>query len=376
MKRICFVTTSPLIVNFFLAPHLVYLAGRHEVTLIVNTGEGVPLVPLPGVEVVTLELRRRWSPLADLKAVLGLVVLFRRRHFDLVHSFSPKAGLLAMLAAMLAGVQRRVHTFTGQIWATGRGPRQAFFKAADYCIARCATHVLADSPSQGEFLIAQGVVAPGRCTVLGLGSVNGVDTQRFRPDGETRSAIRAELGIPQAAIVVLFLGRMKVEKGIPELARAFAALAGRYDHAHLLLVGPDEEGLWPAVEQTCAAYAVRLHTVDYTFAPERYVAAADILALPSHREGFGSVVIEAAAAAVPAVASRIYGVSDAVVDGETGLLHEAGDAQDLARQLERLLTDADLRARLGVQARERVLRSFEQARMTQLLDQFYDEILA
>jgi len=136
MKRICFVTTSPLIVNFFLAPQLLSLRARYEMTLVVNTGDGVPLVPLPGVDVVSLDLQRRWSPFSDLSAVVRLVSLFARRHFDLVHSFSPKAGLLTMLAARLAGVPRRVHTFTGQIWVTGSWPKRVLLKSADRSIAR------------------------------------------------------------------------------------------------------------------------------------------------------------------------------------------------------------------------------------------------
>ena len=118
-----------------------------------------------------------------------------------------------------------------------------------------------------------------------------------------------------------------------------------------------------------------MHCVDYTFEPERYVAAADLLALPSHREGFGSVIIEAAAAAVPAVASRIYGISDAVIEGETGLLHKPGDWKDLARQLSQLVADSDLRKQLGRGAQARALREFRQERLVQLLAEFYSEIL-
>jgi len=375
MKRICFVTTSPLIVNFFLAPHLLYLGRSYAVTLVVNTSEKVPLLPLPGVEVVSMDIKRSWSLLTDLRALASLFGLFSRRRFDLVHSYSPKAGLLAMIASRLSGVPRRLHTFTGQVWVTMRGPARILLKAADRCIGTCATHVLADSPSQRDFVVAQGVVARDHCQVLGAGSITGVDTRRFRRDGEVRAAVRTELAIPEDALVVLYLGRLKKEKGVPELARAFAGIARRQDRAHLLLVGPDEESLSPAIAEECSAHRDRVHVLGYTVAPERYVAAADILALPSHREGFGSVIIEAAAAGVPAVASRIYGITDALVDGETGLLHEPGDANGLARQLERLLADSDLRQKLGSQAQERTLREFRQDRLVQLLGDLYDEIL-
>lgn len=374
MKRVCLVTTSPLIVNFFLAPHLLRLSRQFHVTLVVNAAEGTALVPLPGIEIVSLGMQRSWSPLRDLLALIGLRRLFRARRFDLVHSFSPKAGLLAMLAARLAGVPRRLHTYTGQVWATSRGPSRALFKAADRCVAACATHLLADSPSQREFLIAQGIVSADRIRVLGAGSICGVDTRRFRPDDSARAAVRRELALPHDAVVVLFLGRIKKEKGIPELAEAFSIIAGRHERAHLLLVGPDEEGLWPEVERICGNHWRRVRMQGYTFEPERYVAAADVLVLPSHREGFGSVIIEAAAGGIPAVASRIYGITDALVDGETGLLHAPGDPQDLAAQLERLLTDTEMRTQLGGQARARALRDFPQERLTRLLADFYAEI--
>ena len=376
MKRVCFVTTSPLIVNFFLVPHLLHLSKLFDVTLMVNTEEGVPLLPLPGVQVVSLPMRRRSSPLADVRVLGRLVALFSSGSFQLVHSFSPKAGLLTMIAGRICGVPCRIHTFTGQVWATMQGPTRFLLKAADRCIARCATHVLADSRSQCEFLVTQRVIARERCRVLGEGSVTGVDTRRFQQDSDTSLAVRAELSIPQDAVVVLFLGRLKRDKGVLELSRAFARVASEHDAAHLLLVGPDEEGLIPRITDECSRHRKRVHELGYTFTPERYVAASDILVLPSHREGFGSVIIEAAAAGLPAVASRIYGVTDAIVDGETGLLHEPGDWKDLARQLGRLLADSRLRQQLGSRAQERALREFRQERLVQLLAEFYSEILA
>jgi len=375
MKRVCFVTTSPLIVNFFLVPHLLHLSKFFNVTLMVNAEEGVPLLPLPGVQVVSLPMRRRSSPLADVRVLGRLVTLFSSRNFQLVHSFSPKAGLLTMIAGRICGVPCRIHTFTGQVWATMQGPTRFLLKAADRCIARCATHVLADSRSQCEFLVTQRVIARERCRVLGEGSVTGVDTHRFQRDSDTRLAVRAELSIPQDAVVVLFLGRLKRDKGVLELSRAFARVASEHDAAHLLLVGPDEEGLIPRITDECSRHRKRIHALGYTFAPERYVAASDILVLPSHREGFGSVIIEAAAAGLPAVASRIYGVTDAIVDGETGLLHEPGDWKELAQQLGRLVDDPGLREQLGSRAQERALREFRQERLVQLLAEFYSEIL-
>jgi glycosyltransferase involved in cell wall biosynthesis len=369
MKKLCFVTTSPLIVNFFLAPHLRHLAGRYDVSLAVTLPGEAPLKDLPGVRIEAMSIPRAISPAGDLAALLRLARLFRERRYDLVHSFSPKAGLLATWAGARARVPARLHTYTGQVWASRSGPMRALLRAADRSIARRATHVFADSASQRDFLAAEGIVPAGRCEVLGAGSVNGMDPARFRPDAQARAAVRAELGIDARAPVVLFIGRVTRDKGVLDLAQAFAALPPA---TVWLVVGPDEGELGGEVAQRCGS---RVRLVGYTPEPERYIAAADVLCLPSYREGFGSVVIEAAAAGLPAVGSRIYGVQDAIVDGKTGLLFEAGNVDDLASKLRQLMGDAALRQHMGLAARERALAEFSEDRLVRLLEARYREIL-
>jgi glycosyltransferase involved in cell wall biosynthesis len=372
MKKICFVTTSPLIVNFFLVPHLVRLARRYEMSLAVRLPGEVPLRPLPGIEIIPVDIRREIAPLADAMALASLVRLYRKRGFDLVHSFGPKAGLLSAGAGWLAGTRARLHTFTGQVWAARPGPMRALLRAADGVTARLATHVFTDSPSQRDFLVREGVVPPGRVEVLGKGSISGVDLQRFRPDAGARRAVRAELGISDAAPVVLYLARLTRDKGVLDFARASARLDAR---TMFVVVGPDEQGLRGEVRALAGEAAPRVRFVDYTDQPERYLAAADVLCLPSYREGFGSILIGAAAAGVPAVASRIYGVVDAVVEGETGLLFTPGDIEELTSLLARLLSDPALRDRLGAAARARVEAHFSQDLVLRALETRYEEIL-
>src|SRR5262245_18290677 len=372
MKKICFVTTSPLIVNFFLVPHLLHLARRHEMALAVRLPGEVPLRPLPGIEVISVDIRREIVPFADAAAFTSLVRLYRKRGFDLVHSFGPKAGLLSATAGRVARTRARLHTFTGQVWASRTGPMRALLRTADRVTARLATHVFADSPSQRDFMVREGVVPHGRVEVLGKGSITGVDLQRFRPDAGLRSAVRAELGIPDAARIVLYLARVLRDKGVLDIARAFARLDAR---TTLLVVGPDEQGLRGEVRTLAGAAAPRVRFFDYTDQPERYLAAADVLCLPSYREGFGTILIGAAAAGVPAVASRIYGVVDAVVEGETGLLFTPGDIEELTRHLARLLSDPALRERLGIAARARVEAHFSEGSVLRALEARYEEIL-
>ncbi len=372
-KRICLVCAEPATFDAFLAPHAARLSADYAVAVVAN---GRPRAADSGsASFYSVPLARNISPLRDLAALRQLVRLFRAERFDAVHSFTPKAGLIAMLAARRAGVGVRVHTFTGQVWATKQGLARWFLQQLDRVMVRRATHLLADSPSQADFLVAAGIVPRARIAVIGDGSICGVNLDRFKPDATARREVRAELGVPAEARLLLFLGRLKRDKGVGELAEAFRGLAATRAPVHLALVGPDEENLQAGLKTTLAMCADRVRFVGATAQPERYLAAADALCLPSHREGFGNVIIEAAACGCPAVASRIYGVTDAVEEGKTGLLHPPGDVEALRRCLERIANEPETLAQLGLNARARVLRLFNERRITDGLAEFYARAL-
>ena len=190
------------------------------------------------------------------------------------------------------------------------------------------------------------------------------------------SVMRAGMGVPEDAVLLLFIGRINRDKGVADLAQACAELAADHAQLYLALVGSDEDGLAARVAaQLAPLLGQRLILRDFTSTPERYLMAADVLCLPSYREGFGSVIIEAAACGVPAIASRIYGVTDAIVEGETGLLHEAANVGQLQAGLECLLSDAPLRQALGAAALARARAEFAAARVTSALMDVYRELL-
>lgn len=375
-RRICFVVTSEITATAFLVDQIRSTASQYQVCVALNTNDP-SFLDAYGIsaEVVPFPIERRIHPFADLKALIILWRLFRSRRFDLVHSVTPKAGLLAMLAGFLAGVPRRVHVFTGQVWVTRTGFARLTLKWIDKLLAALATHIWVDSPSQRDFLLAERVVSADKSTVLAKGSISGVDPQRFRPDGAASAAIRSELVIPPDGVLFLYVGRLNRDKGIIELAAAFAALCRQRDDGWFILVGPDEERLRPRIEQLCHACYNRLRMVDYSDRPERFMAAADVFCLPSYREGFGSVIIEAAACGVPAIASRIYGVTDAVVDGMTGILYAPGNVDALTAAMARLAADPQLRRTLGEAARARALADFPMTTLTSALLGFYAKIL-
>ncbi|WP_412070417.1 glycosyltransferase [Rubrivirga sp. IMCC43871] len=374
--RVCFVVASETTAKAFLLGHLRALSERYDLTLVANTDD-TALLAKAGIRgtVVPVRIERPIDLRSDLAALLRLRALFRHEAFDAVHSVTPKAGLLAMTAAALAGVPVRTHTFTGQVWATRAGPMRTLLKAIDRLTARSATHVLADSRSQLDFLVAEGVVARDNGDVLANGSIAGVDTARFAPDPETRARIRAEHGIGPDDVAFLFLGRLSRDKGVADLARAFVGAAASRPNIQVLVVGPDEDGLRAEIEDVTGPVRERVRFVGFTPAPETFMAAVDVFCLPSYREGFGSVVIEAAAVGIPAIASRIYGVVDAVEEGVSGLLHEPRDIAGLRAHIEALADDPDERRRLGRQARERALDLFGSERVVAALVGYYGERL-
>ena len=360
----------------FMLPHLKAMQTQFTLQVMANTRE-TDLLQQRGLD-ISLDcapVEREIRPLADLKALWWLYKRFRIEQPAAVHTLTPKAGLLGMTAAWLAKVPLRVHTFTGQVWVTRQGPMRWLLKVADQCIATLATDVLVDSPSQREFLITEGVVSASRSSVLGAGSICGVDTQRFVPNLAVRKIVRGELGASDDALVCLYLGRLNRDKGVLDLAAAFAQVAINNPKAELWIVGPDEDELFGQMQNLLFAVSHKIKRVGYTNKPERFMQAADLFCLPSYREGFGSSVIEAAACGVPALASRIYGLTDAVVEGQTGWLHKAGDVEDLTVKLTSLLLDKTELMNKGINARNNAINLFEQVKITAEMNHFYEKKL-
>jgi len=356
----------------FLSHQIVALSERYDLTVVANMqGEKDTAEWLPeSVTLVDIPIRREISLFSDLKALFLLVAFFSKSGFSLVHSVTPKAGLLAMVAAWLTRVPVRIHTFTGQVWATKTGLTRTLLHTLDCLIAILTSNILVDSHSQRDFLIKNRVVRTSGSTVLGEGSISGVDTERFKPDETAKIIIRNELGADDNVTAILFVGRLNREKGVRELGDAFSQLRQDNKTVELWLVGPDEEQLGPEMEQF---EGVRL--VPFTTKPEHYMAAADIFCLPSYREGFGSVIIEAAACGIPSIGSDIYGLRDAIEKGKTGVLVPVQSVTELESALRHLVQDEHERQRMGEAARLRAIEKFSQPYITGQLLKMYEGLL-
>lgn len=377
--RVAKVVTAGQSAVFLLASQLqAMVEAGLDVTLYCNARSGgLDLGSLP-VRVVHVPFRREPSPVSDL-AILGtLYRRFRQERFDVVHTHTPKAGLLAPAAARLAGVPHVIHTVHGFMfhdampWAS-----RTVFQAAERWTAAFCHALLFQSTEDVETAKAMRIAPPERLFYLG----NGVDTSRFtpRPPEEVRKT-RSELGLPADAQVVGFVGRLVLAKGFREFVGAARALREALgDRLHVLIVGPSEEGeqrdAVPRDELERIAGAPGFHVLGLRWDVERLYPVMDVLALPSYREGIPRTAMEAAACGVPVVATDIRGCREVVADGGTGLLVPVRRVRELVDAISALLADPARARAMGARGRERVVERFSDAAVNRRLLDIYQAVL-
>jgi glycosyltransferase involved in cell wall biosynthesis len=337
----------------------------------VSRPQGVPIIEVP--------MDREIAPLRDLLSLLRLWRIIRALCPAATNVGTPKAGLLGGFAAWLNRVPCRFYTLHGLRFETTTGLRRRLLICAERLACRFAHRVICVSQSVREKAIAFGLTSPERAVIFGAGSSNGVDTSCFAPtpDRMRRAAgLRCQFGIPAKAPVVLFVGRLTCDKGIPELVRAFLRLANQFPDLRLLLAGcfEDEDPL-PVETRRFLETHPRVIFAGPVQDIATYYATADVVVLPSHREGLPTVLLEAQAAGKPVVGASSTGIVDVVVDRKTGLLFPVGDVAALAEALARLLTDEALASNLARAGQEQVSRNFQQERIWEALHREYLGVL-
>jgi glycosyltransferase involved in cell wall biosynthesis len=373
-ESMVFVTSDLYYVKGFLINQIKEAAKSFEVYLVVNA-DLLELRSLFGddIEFKNFNIQRRISIFKDLKSLFSLIYFFLASRPSIVHSTTPKAGLLSMVASFIARVPFRLHTFTGQVWVTKRGLYRYLLKILDRLTAALSTFILCDSHSQRLFLLTEKVIHDAKSGVILNGSIRGVDPNRFKPRADFRLEIRREFNIPDDSVLILYMARFTVDKGALLMINAFKDLALKSERVFLLMVGPDEERLTPAISKVMSGLDNRYRLVNYTDSPEKFFSASDIFCLPSYREGFPMVLLNAACSAVPVVASRIYGSSDVVLDNKTGLLFNSGDLNDLVEKLSILSSDLDMIRDFGENARNFAVSNFSERDILEELMRIYTE---
>jgi glycosyltransferase involved in cell wall biosynthesis len=320
-------------------------------------------------------MTREITPLRDAHSLLLLYRFFHRARPDLVQTYSPKAGLLGMIAAWLARVPVRVHGIVGLPLMECSGPRLWLLRLIERLTYAAATQLTCNSLGLREWIYRNLSKRP--IEVIGRGSINGVDTDALTPANKSeRSQAREALGITDGECVFTFVGRLVCDKGVRELFQAFAVLHARHPSTKLLLVGDfDEHDPLPASVRV--AIAAHPGVIQYGWVDQvrAMYAVADVVVLPSYREGMPNVILEAGSMGLPVIATDINGSNEIVISGENGLLVPAKDGQQLAKAMEALISPA-LRRDMGTRGRQIIERDFRQNDFCDRLSAYYSTLLA
>jgi glycosyltransferase involved in cell wall biosynthesis len=382
MIKLVYVTTVPITLVFFVHGQIDYLKRRgFEICAISSPGElaerfreneSIHFYPVPMV--------RGFAPIADLVALFRLWLLFRKIKPDIVHSHTPKAGLLGTVAAWASGVPVIFLSVFGLRQMTLTGYRRRLLDFTTWLSCFFADCVWCDSFSIRKYTIEAKLSLGRKTVVLGQGSANGVDAQgTFSPERyglSVRNTLREKHGIPRNAYVIGFVGRVVKDKGMHELASAWRSLRNKYPHLHLLIVGPMElEDPLHKEDEALFRSDPRIHLAGYQKDAAPYFAAMDLFVMPSYREGFGLTNIEAAAMQLPVVSTLIPGCIDSVIDGVTGTLVPAHDECALIAAIEFYLNNRKIGCEHGVAGRQRVLRDFRQETIWEALFKEYVHVL-
>ncbi len=376
MKKIIRTSTIPLSLNLFCKGTLSELSKEYDVLAVSSRGKDLyEISSREGVRTAEINMERSISPLKDLVSLCRLIKLFRKERPTMVHSMTPKAGLLSMIAARVAGVKVRVHTFTGLLFPTATGIKRRVLWLTDRITCACSTNIIPEGKGVMDDLQSHHVTSkPLR--VLGYGNVRGIDLTHYNRTPEIVAEarrIRARLGIPGDAFVFVFVGRIVRDKGMRELLSAFNRISSQKSNVYLLLVGYDHTSDLPRSEFDAVA-GVKL--VDWQADVRPFYAAADALVFPSYREGFPNVVIEAGAMQLPSIVTNINGSREIIVENENGTIVPTHDEITLYHAMRRMLLDDEWRESLAAKAREMISSRYEQGFVRKCLVDYYHELLA
>ena len=359
----------------FVEPLLDSLLIKYEVQLLSSPGEKiVSLSNQYNIKRHCINIERHISLINDVKSLFRIIKVFRKEKPYMVHSMTPKAGMLCMLAAWLTRVPRRVHTFTGLVWPTSTGLKRRILMATDWLTCACATHIIPEG--KGVMNDLQSHITKKPMKVLGYGNVRGVDMEKFSRRQEVKDMAK---GIKKEGIFTfIFVGRIVGDKGINELVSAFAELHKKYENTRLLLIGNFEQHLDPLQAETLNVIDkhISIELIGPKYGDEllEYYAGSDCFVFPSYREGFPNTVMEAGAMGLPSIVTDINGSREIIMDGKNGVIIPSKDVEALYHAMEEMITNSDKTKEYADNAREMIASRFERGFVCKCLYDFYEEI--
>jgi glycosyltransferase involved in cell wall biosynthesis len=376
-------STIPLSLNVLLKGQLKFFSEFYEVVGIASEGQLLDeLEEREGIKTIEVNMERGISPLKDLISLYRLYKILKIEKPVIVHSITPKAGLLTMLSGKMAGVPVRIHTFTGLIFPTRKGMVQKLLIRMDQLLCWAATHIYPEGQGVKKDLINYKITSKS-LKVIGNGNVNGIDLNYFSPEQVSQAQkelLKKELNIEDSHFVFVFVGRLVWDKGINELVRAFSLVNNKENPQHrfkLLLVGPLEQDLDPLPADTLNEIENNLDIINVGFQKDvrPYFAISDVLAFPSYREGFPNVVMQAGAMGLPSIVSDINGCNEIIIEGKNGLIVPVKNTDKLTEAMQRMKSDPEYYQQLKMNARPMIESRYEQSVIWNALLSEYKKLL-
>ena len=363
----------------FVRGMLPYLSNKYKVVLLSSPGPKMDEIIKKEDKVrgIIIPMERHISLKRDAVSLYKIIKTFKKEKPMLVHSMTPKAGLLCMIAGWLTRVPVRIHTFTGLVFPTSTGLKRKILMLTDAITCACATHIIPEGEGVKNDLLNYGITKkPLR--VLGYGNVMGIDMKRFSLRPEVIKI--AELIRKKDVFTFVFVGRIVRDKGINELTNAFEQLSKEFSNIRLLLVGSFEDSLDP-ISDKARAIITNNSSIDYVgkkIGDEfvAYYTVSDCFVFPSYREGFPNTVIEAGAMGLPSIVTDINGSREIIVNGKNGIIIPSKDTDALYHAMKKMIEDEESRQQMASNARQMIADRYEQGFVRQCLYDFYDEILS
>ena len=371
--------TIPLSLNVLLKGQLRFLANYHEVIAISSNGDQLDeMREREKVRTIAIAMERGISPIKDLVSLFKLYDQFKKEKPDIVHSITPKAGLLTMLAGKMAGVPIRMHTFTGLIFPSKQGLLQKLLIKMDRLLCWAATNVYPEGKGVKKDLL-QFRITSKPLKVLANGNINGIDIEFYNRTTlsiQSLEEIRRDLEIKLNDFIFIFVGRLVGDKGINELISAFKSI-NVDSGVKLILVGPFETELDPLLPQTIADIKSNPNIISVGFQEDvrPYFAISDCLVFPSYREGFPNVVMQAGAMELPAIVTDINGCNEIIEDGKNGLIIPPKNVDALRAAMEKIVMDQTLYSQLKQNARPMITSRYEQRVVWNAILEEYNRLL-
>jgi glycosyltransferase involved in cell wall biosynthesis len=360
------ITTVPISLEKLLENQLRFMKEHYDITAVSADKPNLERVgELQEVSVYPIEMTRKITPWQDLKAVWQLFLFFKKEKPFIVHTHTPKAGTVGMLAAKLAGVPHRLHTVAGLPLLEATGNKRRLLNIVEKITYACATKVYPNSNGLKKILIQEQFCEQEKLKVIGNGSSNGINTSYFDPElfsDSDKKTLQTNLGISPEDFVFIFVGRIVADKGINELIFAFRKLSLEINNVKLLLVGPLESDLDPLTPEALQVIVDIKNIISVGFQNDvrPYFAISDILVFPSYREGFPNVVMQAGAMGLPCVVTNINGCNEIVIEGENGIIIPVKDSHAIYSAMKKTGSNSNFIKQMKEKARPMIVARYEQ----------------